>query len=99
MLENGVLKKAYGPKRKEVTGEGRRREEGALRSMLLSKCSSDHITKWIGRTCGVLVGRPEGKRTLGKHRHGWEDSIKMDLREVRWTGLMWLRIGIGGGCF
>ena len=30
----------------------------------------------------VLVGKPEGKRPLGRPRHRWEDSIKMDLREV-----------------
>ena len=42
----------------------------------------------------------EGKRPLGKPRRGWEDNIKTDLREVRWgawTGLIWLRIGTGGG--
>ena len=48
----------------------------------------------------VLVGKPEGKRSLGRPRHRWEDTIKMDLQEVRWgalTGLIWLRIGTGGG--
>jgi hypothetical protein len=32
--------------------------------------------------CGVLVGRPEGKRPLGRPRRRWEDNIKMDLREI-----------------
>jgi hypothetical protein len=48
----------------------------------------------------VLVGKPEGKRPLGRPRRRWEDSIKMDLQEVGWgvwTGLSWLRIGTGGG--
>jgi hypothetical protein len=31
---------------------------------------------------GILVGKPEGKRPLERHRHRWEDNIKMDLREV-----------------
>ena len=47
----------------------------------------------------VLVGKPEGKRLLGIPRRRWEDIIMMDLQEwdVRvWTGLSWLRIGIGG---
>jgi hypothetical protein len=47
----------------------------------------------------VLVGRPEGRRPLGKPRRRWEDNIKMDLQEVgwgAWTGLIWLRIGTGG---
>jgi hypothetical protein len=30
----------------------------------------------------ILVGRPEGKRPLGRHRRRWEDNIKMDLREI-----------------
>ncbi|KAJ4440590.1 hypothetical protein ANN_08736 [Periplaneta americana] len=48
----------------------------------------------------VLVGRPEGKRPLGRPRRRWEDNIKMDLREVGYmieTGLILLRIGINGG--
>ena len=48
----------------------------------------------------VLVGKSEGRRPLGRSRRRWEDNIKMDLQEVEcgvWTGLSWLRIGIGGG--
>ena len=51
--------------------------------------------------CRVLVGKPEGKRPLGRPRHRWEDNIKMNLQEVgcegAWTGSNWLRIGTGGG--
>jgi len=35
----------------------------------------------------VLVGKPEGKRPLGRPRHRWVDNIRMDLQEVGWTGL------------
>ena len=49
----------------------------------------------------VMVGKPEGKRPLGRPRHRWEDNIKMDLQEVGGgvvgTGWSWLRIGTGGG--
>jgi hypothetical protein len=49
----------------------------------------------------VLVVRPEGRRPLGRPWRRWEDNIKMDLKEVgwggAWTGLIWLRIGTGGG--
>ena len=48
----------------------------------------------------VLVGKPEGKRPLGRPRRRWEDNIKMDLDEVGrgcGTGWSWLRIGTGGG--
>jgi hypothetical protein len=47
----------------------------------------------------VLVGKPEGKRTLGRPRRRWEDNIKMDLQEVGCgvgTGSKWLRIGADG---
>jgi hypothetical protein len=39
---------------------------------------------------GVLVGRPEGKRPLGRHRCRWEDNIKMDLREIGIDGANWI---------
>ena len=48
----------------------------------------------------VLEGRPEARRLFGRARLMWEDYIKMDIKkwdgEVR-TGLIWLRIGTGGG--
>jgi hypothetical protein len=50
--------------------------------------------------CGILVGKPEGKRPLGRPRCKRVDSINMDLREIRrdvWTGFIWLRIGTSGG--
>jgi hypothetical protein len=48
----------------------------------------------------VLVGKPEGKRPLGRPRRRWEDNVRVDLQEVEcgvWTGLRWLRIETGGG--
>jgi hypothetical protein len=65
--------------------------------------------RWAGHVVGllrgekkssywVLLGIPVGKRPLGRPRLRWEDNIKMDVQEVgAWTGLMWLRIGAGGG--
>jgi hypothetical protein len=47
----------------------------------------------------VLVGKPEGKRPLGRSRRKWEDNIKMNLREIGWGGmdwLTWLRIETSG---
>jgi hypothetical protein len=67
------------------------------------------IIRWIGHVARmgkgrgayrILVGRPEGRRPLGRPRRRWENNIKMDLQEVgwgAWTGLIWLRIGTGGG--
>ena len=48
----------------------------------------------------VLVGKPEGKRPLGRPRRRREDNIKMDLQEVGGvvgTGWSWLRVGMDGG--
>jgi hypothetical protein len=46
----------------------------------------------------IMVGKPEGKRPLGRPRHRWVNNIKMDLRYsgVLWTGLIWLRAGTSG---
>jgi hypothetical protein len=43
------------------------------------------------------VGKPERKRPLGRPRRRWVDNIKMDLREIGWDGVIWLRIGTSGG--
>jgi len=40
-----------------------------------------------GPTYRVLEGKPEGKRPVGRPRHGWEDNIRMDLREVGCGGM------------
>jgi len=52
------------------------------------------------RAYRVLVGKPEGKRPLGRPRRRWVDDIRMDLQEVNvgmWTGLGWPRTGTGSG--
>jgi hypothetical protein len=38
----------------------------------------------------ILVGKPEGKRPLGRPRHRWVHNIKMDLREIGWHGMDWI---------
>jgi len=56
--------------------------------------------RWVGYVAGMgdsrrvyrfLVGKPEGKRQLGRSRRRWEDNIKMDLQEVVW-GMDWLNV-------
>jgi hypothetical protein len=54
----------------------------------------------VGRTCGthgrgvyrVLVGRPEGRRPLGRPPRRWEDNIKIDLREIGIVGANWIQL-------
>jgi hypothetical protein len=40
----------------------------------------------------ILVGKPEGKRPLGRPRHRWEDNIRMNLREIGWEGVDWIHL-------
>jgi hypothetical protein len=56
----------------------------------------------VGWTCGthgggrgiyrVLIGRPEGKRPLGRPRRRWEDNVKMDLKEIGIDEANWIRL-------
>jgi hypothetical protein len=57
--------------------------------------------RWVGHVARmgewkgvyrVLVGRPEGKRPLGRPRRRWEDNIKMDLKEVGVDGANWIQL-------
>jgi hypothetical protein len=38
----------------------------------------------------ILLGKPEGKRLLGRRRRIWEDNTKMDLREIEWNAMDWI---------
>jgi hypothetical protein len=40
----------------------------------------------------VLVGKPEGKRPLGRPRRRWEDNIKIDLKEIVWGDMDWINL-------
>jgi hypothetical protein len=46
----------------------------------------------------ILVGKPEGKRPLGRPRRRWVDNIKMDLREIGWDGMDWIDLPQVSGC-
>jgi hypothetical protein len=113
VFENRVLRRIFGPKRDEVIGEWRKLHNGELHSLYSSPDIIRQIKsrrmRWVGHVARVgkernvyrvLVGKPEGKRSLEKPRRRWEDGIKMDLREIGWggwSGFTWLRIGIIGG--
>jgi hypothetical protein len=57
-----------------------------------------HVTQMGEKrnTYRILVGKPEGKRPLGRPRHRWVDNITMDLREIGWNGMDW--IDVEGSC-
>jgi hypothetical protein len=43
----------------------------------------------------VLMGKPEGKRPVGRPRRRWEDGIRMDLREIGWGSVVWIQLAQG----
>jgi hypothetical protein len=90
VLKNRILKKIFGPKRYEVTGEWRRLHNKALKDLYSSPDITQIIKSkrmwWMGNVAcmwerrGVLVWKPEGKRPLWRLRHRWEDNINMVLQ-------------------
>jgi hypothetical protein len=113
VLENRVLRRILGPKRDEGTGQGRVLQNEELNDLYSSpnivRVIKSRRMGWPGHVARMgerrsayrkLVGKPEGKRPLGRPRRTWENNIKMDLQEVGcggWTGLIWLRIRTSGG--
>ena len=90
-----VLRRVFGPKRDEVTGEWRKLRNEELNDLYslpnIVRVVKSRRMRWAGHMAHmgedrgvhrVLVGKPEGKRPLGRPRCKWEDNIKMDLQEV-----------------
>jgi hypothetical protein len=105
MFENRVLRRIFGPKREEATGEWRRLHNEELHDLYsppnIIRVIKSRRMRWAGhvaRTGGkrgtyrILVRRPEGRRPLGRHRRKWEDNIKMDLQEVGCGGMDWIEL-------
>jgi hypothetical protein len=103
VFENRVLRKIFGPKREE-DGSWRKLHNDELHDLYSSpniKVIKSRRMGWAGHVARmgegrgayrVLVGRPEGKRPLGRPRRRWEDNIKMDLGEIGIDGANWIRL-------
>jgi hypothetical protein len=102
---NRVLRRIFGPKRDEVTGECVKLHNGELHNLYLSPDIIRQIKsrrmRWAGHVARmgegrnvyrVLVGKPEGKRPLERPRRRWEDGIKMDLREIGLGVVEWIHL-------
>jgi len=102
VFESRVLR-IFGPKRDEVTGEWRKlyNEElnGLYSSPNIVRVIKLRRMRWAVHVAhmeeergmySVLVGKPEGKRPLGRPKHRWEDNIKMVLQEVGCGGMDWI---------
>ena len=95
--------------RDEVTGEWRKLHNEELNDVYFSpnivRVIKSRRMRWaghiarMGKSRGVfrvLVGKPEGKRPLGRPSHRWEDNIKMDLQEVDREGMDWIDVAQDG---
>jgi hypothetical protein len=97
VFENRVLRRIFGPKRDEVTGEWRKLHNEELHILYSSPNIIRQIKsrrmRWAGHVARmgeemnvyrVLMGKSQGKRPLERPRRRWEDGIRMDLRETGW---------------
>jgi hypothetical protein len=103
VFENRVLRRIFGPKRDEVTGEWRKLHNEELHDLYSSPSMiriiksrrmrwADHVAR-IGEKRNayrLLVRKPEGKRPLGRPRRRWADNIRMDFGEVGWSDVDWI---------
>jgi hypothetical protein len=95
MFENRSLRRVFGPRRDEVTGEWRKLHNEELNNLYsvpnIVRVVNSRRIKWAGHVARmeverlvhrVLLGNPEGKRPLGRPRRRWEDNSKMDVQEA-----------------
>jgi hypothetical protein len=105
VFENRVLRRIFGSRREEVTGEWRKLHNEKLRDLYPSpsimRMIKSRRMRWAGHEAQIgekrtayrlLVGKPEGRRPLGRPRRRWVDNIKTDLGErLRgWGGVYWI---------
>jgi hypothetical protein len=90
---------------KEMAGDWRRLHNEELRNLYASpniiKVIKSRNMRWavyvtrmgeVRNAYIILIGNPEGKRPLRRPRSRWKDNIRMNLREVRWEGVDWMRL-------
>jgi hypothetical protein len=103
VFENRVLRRVFGPKRYKVTGEWRKLHNEELRDLYSSpsiiRIIKSSRMRWAGHVARMgekrnayrlFVGKPDGKRPLGRPRRRWVDNIKRDLGEVGWGDVDWI---------
>ena len=98
-----VLRRIFGPRSDEVTGEWRRLHNEELNDLYSSpnivRVIKSRRMRWAGHVTRmgeergmyrVLVGKPEGRRPLGRPRRRWADNIRTDLQEVGCVYMDWI---------
>jgi hypothetical protein len=108
VFENRVLRRVFGPRRDEATGEWRKRHNEKFHYLHCSPTIvqvmksrtirlAGHVARmWEGRVVyRALKGKPKGKRPLGRPRRRWENNIKVDLQEVGCGSMDWIELAGG----
>jgi hypothetical protein len=103
MFENRMLRRRFGRKRDEVTGEWRKLHNEELRDLYSSpsiiRIIKSRRMRWAGHVARMgekrnayrlSVRKSEGKRPLGRSRRRWVENIRMDLGEVGWGDVDWI---------
>jgi hypothetical protein len=102
VFENRVLRRIFGPRRDEVTGDWKKLHNEELHNFYSSpniiRMIKSRRIRWAGHVARmgetrnayrILVGKREGRRPLGRLRRRWVDNFKMDLGEIGWDGVVW----------
>jgi hypothetical protein len=102
VFKNRVLRRIFGPKRDEVTGEWRKLHNEELNNLYSSpnivRVIKSRRMKWAGHVArirkerGVYRRKPEGRRPLGRPRRRLENNIRMGLREVGCGCVDWMEL-------
>jgi hypothetical protein len=103
VFEDRVLRRIFGPKREEVTGEWRKLHNEELHDLYSSpsiiRIMKARRMRWTAHVARMgekrnayrlLVGKPEGRRPIGRPKRRWLDNIRMDLVEVGWDHVVWI---------
>jgi hypothetical protein len=103
VFENRVLRRIFGPRRDEVTGDWKKLHNDELHNLYSSpntiRMIKSRRMRWTGHVermgemrnaYRILVGKPEARRPLGRQICGWVNNIKMDLGEIGWDGRDWI---------
>jgi hypothetical protein len=103
VFEERVLRGIFGPKRDEMIGGWRKLHNEELHNLYSSpsimRMIKSRRMRWPGHETRmgekknayrILVGKPEGKKLLGRARRKWVDNIKMNLMEIGWDDMDWI---------
>jgi hypothetical protein len=100
-----VLWRIFGPRNDETTGNWRKLHNEGLRNLNsspnISRTMKSMRTRWAGHVActgentnvyWVLVGKPEGKRPLGRSTPRWDFNIRVHIKEAGWDGMDWIQL-------